>query len=205
MKSPIQILTVGHSNHPTEKLIELLRTHGVTAIADVRSAPFSRHSPQFNRETLEAILKREELEYVFLGRELGARSDDRSCYDAAGQVQYGRLASTDLFRSGLQRVLEGAEKHRLALMCAEKEPLECHRTLLVSLELAKQGVSIFHILASGQLESHDETLDRLLQMEKLGGADLFRSRADKLSEACARQEKRIAYATDPNAAPQEMP
>ncbi|NUN50661.1 MAG: DUF488 domain-containing protein [Candidatus Brocadiae bacterium] len=205
MKPPPHILTVGHSNHPPEKLIELLRAHGVTAVADVRSQPYSRYTPQFNRETLEAILKREGLAYVFLGRELGARSDDRSCYDQSGRVRYERLAATDLFRSGLQRVLQGAAKHRIALLCAEKEPLECHRTLLVSLELARQGVSISHILASGELESHEATLDRLLEMEKLGGADLFRSRAEKLSEACARQERRIAYTADPNAALQELP
>jgi uncharacterized protein (DUF488 family) len=89
----IEVLTIGHSTHPIETFLGLLHQHGVTAVADVRSAPYSRFNPQFNKDALEHDLKEHGIRYVFLGRELGARSDDPSCYDK-GRVQYGRLART---------------------------------------------------------------------------------------------------------------
>lgn len=192
---PAQILTVGHSNHTIERFLDLLEGQHVTAIADVRSAPYSRYTAQFNKETLEAALKRAGIAYVFLGKELGARSSDPACY-VNGRVQYGRLAKTDLFQSGIQRVLRGAEQHRIALMCAEKDPLDCHRTLLVAAELVRSGSDVSHILADGTVEPHKATLDRLLALQKLAGGDLFRSRESLVQEACARQEERIAYVQD---------
>src|SRR6185503_20999401 len=93
--------------------------------------------------------------YIYLGKELGARTDDRSCYEN-GRVQYARLARTDLFRSGIERVRTGARTHSVALMCAEKEPLECHRTLLVTRALEREGEVVSHIHADGRLESHPD-------------------------------------------------
>ena len=101
------VLTVGHSTHPLAVFLDLLRQHGVTALADVRSSPYSRMNPQYNRESLAAALKDEGIKYVFLGKELGARSDDPACYQN-GRVQYQRLAQTSLFKSGIERVLQGA-------------------------------------------------------------------------------------------------
>lgn len=124
------LYTVGHSNHSFEKFISLLTANGVTAVADVRSRPFSRRHPQFNEERLAAALAQQGIAYVFLGRELGARPEDPSCYEN-GKVQYERLSATPAFKAGIERALAGAEKFRVALMCAEKEPLDCHRTLLV--------------------------------------------------------------------------
>ncbi len=193
------VLTVGHSTHSSEAFMELLRQHGVTALADVRSAPYSRFNPQFNKDALEHSLKSHGINYVFLGRELGARSDDPSCYEN-GRVQYVRLARTELFRSGLERVMNGSRKHRIALMCAEKEPLECHRTLLVARALAERGVAVDHILADGRLESHEATLARLLDLVGLPHEDLFRARDQLVAEALARQEERVAYVDEKLAA-----
>ncbi len=142
------IFTVGHSTHSAELFLALLRQHQVVAVADVRSSPFSQFNPQFNREPLEQCLKANGIRYVFLGKELGARSEDRSCY-LDGRVQYGRLAQTPLFQSGLDRVLQGAAKYRVALMCAEKEPLECHRTLLVAKALAERGQPVRTSMRTG--------------------------------------------------------
>ncbi|HBL29886.1 MAG TPA: hypothetical protein DD490_23865 [Acidobacteria bacterium] len=186
------VLTIGHSTHSMDAFMALLRQHSVTALADVRSAPFSRFNPQFNKEALERSLRSHGIRYVFLGRELGARSEDRSCYEN-GRVQYTRLASTELFRTGLDRVLRGARKHRIALMCAEKEPLECHRTLLVARALAERGVDVLHILADGRLESHGETMVRLLRVLGLPSSDLFRTRQELIAQALTLQEERIAY------------
>ena len=186
------VFTVGHSTHPQSRLIELLREHGITALCDVRSKPYSRMNPQFNRAELESALRECGIAYVFLGRELGARSEDPSCYQN-GKVQYDRLANTELFQDGLRRVREGMKKYRVALMCAEKEPLECHRTILVARYLAALGLNVEHIHADGHVEPHADTVERLKAIHNLAHEDLFRSSEELLDEAYRRQEKILAY------------
>ena len=193
------IFTIGHSTHSAEAFLALLRQHGIEALADVRSSPFSRFNPQFNREPLEQFLKTNGIRYVFLGKELGARSEDRSCY-LDGRVQYARLAQTVLFQSGLDRVLQGAAKYHVALMCAEKEPLECHRTLLVAKAVIARGQPVLHIHADGHLETHEAAMERLLEVTGLPREDLFRSKQELLSEALARQEQQVAYVDEAQAA-----
>lgn len=192
------ILTIGHSTHSADAFLSLLQQHQVEAVADVRSAPFSRFNPQFNRDALEQFLKANGIRYVFLGKELGARSDDRSCY-ILGRVQYGRLAQTSLFQSGLDRVSQGTARYRVALMCAEKEPLECHRTLLVAKALVARGLPVLHIHADGHLETHEAAMERLLAVTGLPNEDLFRSKEELLSEALARQEQQVAYVDEAQA------
>lgn len=189
---PEAVYTIGHSTHTLSKLLELLEQHAITAVCDVRSQPYSRMNPQFNREPLRDALRPAGIRYVFLGNELGARSNDKSCY-RNGQVQYDRLACTDAFKRGLKRVREGSQSYRVALMCAERDPLHCHRTILVARHLAEEGVQVRHILANGQVEDHEQTLDRLLTNLKLQQDDMFRSNADIASEAYRIQGETIAY------------
>jgi uncharacterized protein (DUF488 family) len=186
------VLTLGHSNHSLPRVIELLRAQAVTAVADVRSQPYSRLHPEFNREPLADSLKQHGLVYVFIGRELGGRSEDPACYEN-GRVQYRKVADSQLFKAGLQRVIEGARAYRLALLCAEKEPLVCHRALLVSRALESAGVSVAHIHADGDLESHSDAITRLLRLLGMPEADLFRSKEQLIAEAYAVQEQRVAY------------
>jgi uncharacterized protein (DUF488 family) len=195
----IPVITIGHSTHAIEAFVDLLRKHGVTAVADVRSAPFSRFNPQFNKDALDQRLRSHGIKYAFLGRELGARSDDRSCYEN-GRVVYARLARTDLFHQGIERVIRGSEEHRIALLCAEKEPLECHRTLLVARALDERGIEVAHILADGRVESHRNAMERLLDMTGLPREDLFRSREELIAQALARQEGKVAYVDEKLAA-----
>lgn len=170
---------------------KLLAQHDIEAVADVRSAPYSRRHPQFNRDALKEALRANGIAYVFLGRELGARSKDPSCY-ANGRVDFRKLARTALFRSGIKRVLEGSQQMRIALMCAEKEPLACHRTLLVARELVRSDSKVNHILADGTLETHRDAINRLCG--QLGIAeDLLRSPEEMENDAYAAQEERIAY------------
>lgn len=192
MDSHTTVLTVGHSNHTIEQFLSLLVVNKVSAIADVRSAPFSRYSPQFNRNELNRSLKEIGIDYVFLGRELGARSDDRSCY-IDHRVQYNLLSQTTEFKRGVDRVLRGAAQQRVAMLCTEKDPLDCHRTILISRELTQSGVAVDHILADGSVESQDEAMSRLLAKFGLGDGDLFHSRTELLEEALTRQESEIAY------------
>jgi uncharacterized protein (DUF488 family) len=189
----IMIYTVGHSNHPIEKFLALLRQHEITAIADVRSTPYSRRNPQFNSKPLSAALETDGIAYVFLGKELGARSEDASCYDETGRVQYERLARTPLFNQGIDRVLAGAQRFRIALMCAEKEPLDCHRTLLVSRALETRGATITHLLADGSIEPQQDTLLRLVSGTRLAKDDLFADRSQLIDQACAIHSQKIAY------------
>lgn len=187
-----KILTIGHSTLDVSRFIELLQLNQVTAVADVRSVPMSRHTPQFNRKTLQRDLKSENVSYVFLGAELGARSRDHSCY-VGGKVQYGRLAQTDEFARGIDRLLKGAQRERIAVMCSEAEPLSCHRTVLVSKVLTERGVHVEHIHRNGHVEPHTTAMQRLLTHFGLDQADLFRSFTEILDEALRRQEAKIAY------------
>ena len=157
----MQVFTVGHSNHSLDIFLGLLDRHGVTALADVRSAPRSRFNPHFNARALGEALRERGIAYVWLGRELGGRPDDPACYED-GWVSYPRLAATPLYREGVGRVMQGADRYRLALMCAERDPVQCHRALLVSETLRERGVEIAHILADGRLESQESVIDRLL-------------------------------------------
>jgi len=187
------IFTIGHSTHPQERFIDLLKEHAITAVCDVRSAPYSQFNPQFNREELGKVLPRQGIRYLFLGKELGARSDDPACY-VRGKVQYSRIAQTEMFRSGLNRVVRGRRQgFRIALMCAEKEPLDCHRTILVARYLTELGLPVEHIHADGQLESHDAALGRLARTFNLPEGDMFHTRGEFLADAYSRQEERIAF------------
>lgn len=193
--SPLSIFTIGHSTHPLEQFIALLRKHGITAVCDVRSAPYSRFNPQFNRETLRGTLKRSRIDYVFLGDKLGARCKDPTCY-RDGKVSYALVAKTPMFLEGLERVKRGAENYKVALMCAEKDPLQCHRTILVARNLAKEGVTIGHILADGGLETREQAEERLLGLAKIPKVDLFLSHDELLERAYQYQANNIAYEED---------
>jgi uncharacterized protein (DUF488 family) len=188
-----RIFTIGHSTHSIDRFIDMLDQHGVDTVGDVRSAPYSRFNPQFSKDAFNRSLRERGKKYVFLGKELGARSDDPACYKD-GRVQYEVLAKTDLFQSGIQRLKQGLEKgHVIALVCAEKDPLDCHRTLLVSRELVNQGVKVEHILANGSIETNDQATERLVRQFKLHQNDLFMSDGDVTQKALDKQEERIAY------------
>ena len=186
------VLTIGHSTHSIEAFLRLLEAHGVLAVADVRSVPYSHRQPQFSRDALRRALEERGIGYDFRGAELGARSEDRSCYEN-GRVQYRRVAGMALFQSGLDLVVEEARERRVVLLCAEKEPLDCHRTLLVARELENRDVSVSHIHADGRVETHGEVLTRLLKELNMPEVNFFQTREQVIEEAYARQEDRIAY------------
>ena len=190
------VLTIGHSTHVLEAFIALLQRHRVTAVADVRSAPYSRFNPQFNRKSLAEVLDSEGIRYVFLGDALGGRSDDPACYED-GRIRYDRVATTKSFRSGLDRVVDGSGRYRIALMCAEKEPLDCHRTLLVARALDVHGVDVAHIHADGGLEPHQTAMDRLLDIHNLSReGDLSGTREELIDAAITHQAQRVAHTDD---------
>ena len=158
----MELFTIGHSNLSIEAFLFLLEKHGITAVADVRSHPFSRYLPHFNKSEIAAYLSMAGIRYVFLGKELGARPEDLSCYDTSGKALYDRIAATPLFFAGIQRLLKGAASYKISLMCAEKDPITCHRTILVCHKLKAFNLQINHILSDGTLESHQDLEARLL-------------------------------------------
>jgi uncharacterized protein (DUF488 family) len=189
------IYTIGHSSFTAEHLLELLRPHGITAVADVRSQPYSRFNPQFNREPIAAFLKRNGAEYIFLGRELGARSEDRSCY-RNGRAEYSLIAQSRLFASGIEQLLGATDKFRIAMMCAEKDPLGCHRTILIARHLHEHGIDVRHILEDGSIETHEELLLRLLAAHGMQENHLFHSKDELVAIAYEKQAEEIQYAAD---------
>ena len=191
------VFTIGHSNHPPDAFLDLLRAHGIEEVADVRSSPYSRHAPQFGRDALERALEDAGIDYQFLGAELGGRPADRSCYGEDGRVLYNLVAESDPFDAGIRRVARAADERRVVLMCSEKEPLDCHRTLLVARALDARGVAVEHILADGVVESHSDAMDRLLDAVKIPrNGDMFWSRDDAIAEALDRQARKAAYVAE---------
>lgn len=163
----MELFTIGHSNHSIKAFIQLLQKYNVTALADVRSHPYSRYLPHFNQSLLQNALLSENIRYVFLGQELGARSENPECY-VNGKAVYEKIAATELFTEGIRRVLKGAKTYRIALMCAEKDPITCHRAVLVCQHLREyNSLEINHIKTNGILESHNELEERLLAKHEL--------------------------------------
>lgn len=191
----LQLYTIGHSNHDIQRFIELLKAHAITAVADVRSSPYSKFNIQYNREVVQKMLKENGIAYVFLGAELGPRSEDPACY-VDGTVQYRRLAATEAFKRGIERLHTGMKTHRIALMCAEKDPITCHRMILVCRALRSEPIEIGHILEDARIESLGESELRLLRELKMPQLRLFEKPEDLIQRAYDTQSERIAYVRD---------
>jgi uncharacterized protein (DUF488 family) len=193
------LYTIGHSDHELPRFLELLGLHEITAIADVRSSPYSGRFPQFDREVLAVALRAAGVKYVFLGTELGARRVEPECY-IDDQARYELIAKTTSFRFGLRRVVEGMSDHRVALMCAEKDPITCHRAILVCRQLRAAKLAMRHVLADGTIESHAESELRLLKLFGLEEHHLFEDTAALVERAYELQAAKIAYKRQPVAA-----
>jgi uncharacterized protein (DUF488 family) len=186
-----ELFTIGHSNHSVESFLGLLRLHRIEVLADVRSSPYSARFPQFNREALKAALRNAGIRYLFQGDELGARRSERNCY-VDGVARYDRIAQTAAFQCGLERVAKGIKEFRSALMCAEKDPLECHRTILVCRHL-REVAQILHIRTDGSLESQRDAETRLMTEEGIPTDDFFASPEELLARAYDQRGGRTAY------------
>jgi uncharacterized protein (DUF488 family) len=186
------LYTIGHSTHPAEIFINMLNMHSITAVCDVRSSPYSRFNPQYNRETIQKELKKYNIAYVFLGKELGPRRDDETCY-INGKVQYDRIAKTDLFLQGISRLKQGMKFYRIALMCAEKDPIACHRTILICRQFRAENISIHHIIEDGSLENNRDSEKRMMKLLKIHELQLFESPEDLVQRAYGIQGEKIAF------------
>lgn len=150
------VFTVGHSNHTVERFLGLLQSHAIQVVVDTRSQPYSKYAAQFDHDALKAALQAAGIRYVYLGRELGGRPAGDEFYDEGGHVLYDRVASTSFFKEGLSRLERGIREQTVALVCAEENPAECHRRLLIGRVLSARGIRVEHIRGDGRVQSEYE-------------------------------------------------
>jgi uncharacterized protein (DUF488 family) len=186
------LFSIGHSNIQAEPFVGMLRGVGVDAIADVRSTPTSRRFPWFSAKNLAPRLQRDGIAYLPFGDSLGGRPRDPALY-RDGIADYEKMACQPEFCAGLDRLLDVARQCRVCLMCAEREPLDCHRCLLVARAVAERGLAVGHILHDGTIEPHAATEQRLLA-GSVPDADLFATgQNERLAAAYRRRCRAVAY------------
>lgn len=195
------LFTVGHSNLDFAQLVKLLRDCAVELLVDVRSRPQSSRFPQFSQPGFEKLLAAEGIAYLFLGEELGGRPDDPDAYRPDGLVDYRRRRQSYAFRAGLERLRKELEAHTLAMMCAEEDPLECHRFLMICPELVRAGIQPRHIRKGSRIEMQEAAENRLLEAAGFGAVaahTLFpEARVEALEKACELQAEKSAFRVDP--------
>jgi uncharacterized protein (DUF488 family) len=151
------VFTVGHSNHPAEKFVDLLKRYRIELLVDTRSRPYSKHAPHFNARGIEAILSKVGIGYLFLGRELGGRPEEKMFYDAEGRVDYALVGESQPFLDGISRLEQEIRTSTVALLCSEEDPTFCHLRLLVGRALQERRISLQHIRGDGSIRVEDET------------------------------------------------
>lgn len=188
------LYSIGYATKPIDTFIAQLEKYGINAVADVRSVPFSKAFHDYHQDALASTLKQHGIHYVYLGQELGPRSKEDQHYDASGQVQFDRLAESSLYQQGVERLLHGIEKGLcIALMCAEKDPADCHRSLLVGFDLKRRlGLDVAHITHDGELEWQPQMEQRMADVHGLAG-DLFATPEQQAELGCRAQSKQKAY------------
>lgn len=195
------IYTIGHSTHEIDYFVELLTTHGINCVVDVRSVAASAYNPQYNQLPLAAYLKIYDIFYMHFEEEFGARQVEPEVLDRQGQVDFEKVQQTDTFQKGVQRLQKGLDKgFRIALMCSESNPLECHRFSMVAVDLARQGFNLLHILKDKTLLTQTELEAQLMDKyaKKLPVPDLFNpnvTEEDRLKAAYRCCNREIGYKT----------
>ncbi len=189
------LFTIGHSNHPIARFVELLQNSEITDVIDVRTVPSSGRYPWFKKEALAQRLPRHNIAYRTQGHALGGRPRDAKLF-CDGVADYEAMAQTPEFRGGLDRVIDEAKGKRICLMCSEREPLDCHRCLLIGRALSERGLRLGHILADGSIEPHKVTEERLLELAS--EPDLFSTDMNAwLAAAYRRRARSVAFRAAP--------
>ncbi len=196
-----KLFTVGHSNLEFDQFVGLLSNLQVQLLADVRTAPHSARFPQFSQPVLQRMLEAKGIGYLFLGEELGGRPDDPDAYRRDGVVDYRARRKSYAFGAGLERLLAELERRRIALMCAEEDPLECHRFLMICPELVRADIRPLHVRGDGRIETQEAAENRLLETHGFAGIasqTLFpQMRNDSLEQAYELQAQKVAFRVSP--------
>ncbi|MBQ4060371.1 MAG: DUF488 domain-containing protein [Lachnospiraceae bacterium] len=191
------IYTIGHSQHSIEYFVSLLRKHNIDYIIDVRSTPYSKFSSDYNKDNLQIVLPRYDVCYAHMGKCFGARQDNEKLYTEEGYLDFEKMINSDNYRRGLENVMKGMQQHRIALMCLEKKPVDCHRAIMVANGFYRAGCQVEHILVDGSIQTHEELNEELMNMyfPDRFQLSLFTNNADidYLSEAYRLRNKDIGY------------
>jgi uncharacterized protein (DUF488 family) len=192
----LDLFSIGHSNIPEEQFLAMLRDAGVDVVADVRTTPYSRFFPWFSQKRLAASLAAAGIGYAAMGDSLGGRPRDPGLY-RDGIADYEAMAAQPDYHAGLGRLLDAVARWRVCILCAEREPLDCHRCLLVARSLAERGLTVGHILHDGSIEPHAVTEQRQLTLGRHGDeqdCDLFASgQRERLAAAYRRRVRAVAF------------
>ncbi|WP_298077272.1 DUF488 domain-containing protein [uncultured Abiotrophia sp.] len=156
------LYTIGHSTFEISNLVNNLKKYNINYLLDVRSMPYSRFAPQYNKSELERELKKHNIKYFYMGKFFGARQLDRTFYPN-GYIDFSVYRKSDLFLKGKTSVLRGLKEYNIALMCTEKNPIECHRTIMIARDFEVSDVKVMHILHDGKLKSQEEISNELLE------------------------------------------
>lgn len=155
--------TIGHSNQSIDSFLQLLKIHKINCIIDIRSIPYSQNNPQFNKENLKSELRNNSIFYILMSDSLGAKYNNPELLFPDGKVDFRKVRQTENFKVGIKRIIEGIKKgYSIALMCSEKDPFNCHRFVLVSYQLSKEGVSVKHICGDGSIALNSELEKKIL-------------------------------------------
>ena len=171
--------TIGHSNHPLEKLIDLLRKHGIDAVVDVRSSPYASYAIHFNKRDIQRALEAQGIQYRFLGGLIGGKPKREEFYDDEGHVLYSRLAQSPGFQQGITRLFDEIRLYRVALLCGEEDPTDCHRRLLIGRVLVERGIQVVHIRGDGRVQSEEELAKEEEYQKNMGQMSLFEDEETK--------------------------
>ena len=161
-KETNRVFTIGHSVSPIEEFMDLIKAFGINCIVDVRSIPYSKYAPQYNKDSLKEYLSRNQVRYLSMGKEFGARRDEKELYAREGYLDFNKVRLSKSFLQGVERIMQGLAKgFVIALMCTEKVPVDCHRTIMVAKGLHDKGIEVAHITHDKKiLEQQD--IDRIL-------------------------------------------
>lgn len=195
------VYTIGHSNHDIEQFLALLKQYDINCLIDVRSAPYSRFAPHYNKRPLRASLQEQNLIYMHFDKEFGARQTKPSLLDETGKVDFDKVRATETFKQGVERLRKGLDLgYTIVLMCSEGDPFDCHRFSMISCQLVKEGLAVKHILPNGTLIDNSDLEAQLLEKyrKKLPQSNLFETVTPEMQlEAAYRlRGKHVAYAAE---------
>lgn len=199
-----RVYTIGYTAFDQEQMIKTLKKYNIHCLIDVRTVPASARLPQYSRPVLEAVLKKAGIRYRHYP-EFGARQEDSKWYNAEGYLDFERYMESEAFQSGIHKVQEGMRLgYRFTLMCAEKDPINCHRAIMVARGFSKAGNDVAHIcvdsMGKDYLESQQE-LERRLMLKHGDNPDqmsLLETMDERIERAYRKQNEAIGYRMEDN-------
>jgi uncharacterized protein (DUF488 family) len=158
------IYTIGYSGYKIENFLIEIKEHRISSVIDVRSNPYSQYYTDYNKENFEIFLKKNGVYYRNYVNEFGAQQKNRNFYSSDGYLDFEKFVKSEYFLNGVRNLKAGMDKgYKFLLMCAEKDPFNCHRAMMVASEFYKLGYSVVHLLPNGKEQSQDDIEMRLLE------------------------------------------